>query len=485
MRTQGIGGDCRPPGARAAGPFTLEDGPRLVAARTARLEPTVNPLVFLALYIAFGVALLVAILTRKRDGREQERAIWQAAAVELGLELRAPTFTQAYMSGQLDGLSVEVDEVRHDDALHPRLSVNLSVPMSMQLSARSGNADLQTGDERFDSAARVSGEETEVLARLGEPARSALSPLLSRGARLEYGKLRLVLSAPAAGARDLAHAVRTLAHAGGLLQLGEGGVPAALARNAVSDSDPRVRLLNLTALFRHHPQTESAREAAAKALEDVVPVIRLRAAQFLPGSEPAAALSALMRTTAEPWVRVEALRELDHKRPYAEISTTVAAALDAAEEELRREAVKVIARAGDREKVDALAAMAAGAAPPLAETLAEALGQLGGPRAEEALMRLLAHESTPVRCQAARALGEMGTVRAVEPLLPLTRGLLGGELQQAARDAVRRIQARLGNVEAGHLAVVDDQHGAVSLPDPVGAVAVVEDAAAKRERSGQ
>lgn len=444
----------------------------------------VFPLVWFACYAAFGILLLVAVLTRKSAGREKEQAIWQAAAAELGLELRPPGSTQAYMSGQVDGLSVEVDEVRQSDALQPRVSVNLPVPLSLQLVARSGNGGLQTGDERFDSAVQVSGGEIEVLAHLGEPARSALHPLLSRGARLEYGKLRLVLPAPAKGAGDLSGAVRTLARAGRLLQLGEGGVPAALARNAVSDSNPRVRLLNLTALLRHHPQTEAARQAAAKALEDLDPVIRLRAAQFLPGGEPAAVLSALVRTAAEPWVRVEALRELDHKRPYAEISTAVAAALDAAEEELRREAVKVIARAGDREKVDALAAMAADAPPPLAETLAEALGRLGGPRAEEALMRLLAHESTPVRCQAARALGEMGTVRAVEPLLPLTRGLLGGELQQAARDAVRRIQARLDDAEAGRLAIVDDQHGAVSLPDPVGAVGVVEDAAAKRERSG-
>src|SRR5689334_24032176 len=129
-----------------------------------------NPLVFFALYVAFGIAFVVAIVTRKRHGRENEQGVWQAVAKELGLELRPPGFTQAYMSGQVDGLLVEVDEARrNNDALHPRISVNLPVPMSMQLSAGAGKKDIQTGDERFDAAIYVAGDETEVLAHLGEP----------------------------------------------------------------------------------------------------------------------------------------------------------------------------------------------------------------------------------------------------------------------------------------------------------------------------
>jgi hypothetical protein len=63
------------------------------------------------------------------------------------------------------------------------------------------------------------------------------------------------------------------------------------------------------------------------------------------------------------------------------------------------------------------------------------------------------------------SLGQAGSVRAVEPLTALAAG---GALQRQARDAIRRIQSRLGDVGAGRLSVAADPApgGAVSLPSP-------------------
>src|SRR5262249_53763987 len=142
---------------------------------------------------------------------------------------------------------------------------------------------LQTGDERFDDALYIRGVETEVLARLTQPARHALRSLVERGAKLEYGKLELALKNQVMDAYELSSTVKALVGAAQLLPLDGVSVPEALARNATWDPEGEVRLRNLSALFREHPRTEAARQAAAKALEDSEPAVRLRAAEFLPG----------------------------------------------------------------------------------------------------------------------------------------------------------------------------------------------------------
>lgn len=76
--------------------------------------------------------------------------------------------------------------------------------------------------------------------------------------------------------------------------------------------------------------------------------------------------------------------------------------------------------------------------------------------AEDALFDLLDEEHAPVQRAAAAALGRMGSIRAVEPLLPLCEGLTrDAELKREAREAVQRIQARLGDVSPGGLSLAD------------------------------
>ena len=113
-----------------------------------------------------------------------------------------------------------------------------------------------------------------------------------------------------------------------------------------------------------------------------------------------------------------------------------------------------------------------------AEAVAHALGRIGDPGAEPCLLRLLAFGQSHVRLAAARALGRVGSVAAVEPLLRLTRGLtVPGNLKRAAGEGVTRIQARLGDVEAGRLSLArcEDPEGALSLagdPDERGALSL-------------
>lgn len=110
--------------------------------------------------------------------------------------------------------------------------------------------------------------------------------------------------------------------------------------------------------------------------------------------------------------------------------------------------------------------------------VSEALERLG---AEDALCALLGSEVLPVQLAAVAALGRVGSVRAVEPLRPLTQGLTrDGELKRLAREAVQRVQARLGEVSPGGLSLVDGgaEAGRLSVPEAQGALSM----AAQRER---
>jgi hypothetical protein len=74
---------------------------------------------------------------------------------------------------------------------------------------------------------------------------------------------------------------------------------------------------------------------------------------------------------------------------------------------------------------------------------------------ESVLIALLASHAGDgaVRRGAVDQLGRAGTSRAVEPLLALTRGLLAGELGDAARAAIAAIQARIDGAGHGQLTV--------------------------------
>jgi HEAT repeat protein len=109
--------------------------------------------------------------------------------------------------------------------------------------------------------------------------------------------------------------------------------------------------------------------------------------------------------------------------------------------------------------------------PALAEALATALGQLGDTRVEDELLRLMSRDSIRVKRSAAAALGNVGTARAVEPLLLIT------SFPETARNAIRRIQARLEDAEAGRLSVAAQE-------PPVGGLSVALEEGALSVASG-
>jgi HEAT repeat protein len=239
-------------------------------------------------------------------------------------------------------------------------------------------------------------------------------------------------------------------------------------------------------LEEHARTSASARWAVATALRDQDAHVRLAAAGMASREDGTGTLLDLAGDpTVDGDVRAAALQKLASDRPDARAVAAFAAALQSPIQELRLASVRAVGASRTSSLAGRVLHLAdrLGTAPfsnvddALAAAAAEALGQLGDARAEPALLRLLSRSSA--RVQAAAALGRVGTIRAVEPLLPLSKAWTAVELGEVARDAIRSIQGRLGDVEGGGLSVVDaPEAGGVSLVAPGGGLSVAN---AKKE----
>jgi len=147
-------------------------------------------------------------------------------------------------------------------------------------SKRQGAREIETGDAAFDRAFFVTGSGTSVRAVLDVETRRLLLNL-RRGADLEIVKGQLRAHVRSYGA-DLAlrGAVRLALAAADRLRR-PSDVPGALARNAREDPEPGVRMENLVALLRDHPDHELTRTALRSACDDPSDDVRVRAATAL------------------------------------------------------------------------------------------------------------------------------------------------------------------------------------------------------------
>jgi HEAT repeat protein len=251
------------------------------------------------------------------------------------------------------------------------------------------------------------------------------------------------------GPGEISQAVESLV--GLVSDLPPGTMLERLLANATDDPNPGVRLRNLRLLGDKFRSEEETKRAAEAVLADPEPAIRLLAATLVRGSQGLAVLKALIE---EPGIS----------------------------DEVRRDAVRAAGASRDPSLLELLYALVPKRDPALAEAVATALGQLGKAEAETSLLRLMSRENTEVKRAAAAALGLLGTVRAVEPLLQLAAGPLG----ETARDAVRRIQARLGgDAQAGRLSVAaqDAAAGGLSIAAEGGELSVAEDDKAAEDPS--
>jgi len=400
---------------------------------------------------------------------------WAAAAEELGVEFRPAGFlTTRSIKGRKDGIPLEITtsggknaatcfQVR-PPALPPTLAVRAEGAWTNLGKIFSGE-DVLLHEPEFDRQVNIHGVEEEIVALMDHDTRAEVMELVGLGGTIGEGAITLRRPGIIREREELVRLASLLVSLG--KHLARGPIPALLLENAQSDPIVAVRVRSLEILANNYAFFAEGKAAAAMALEDRSPRVRMFGALLDKGEAGIAVLQALVQDSGVPGdVRASSLEHLASSFSYQRAKTAVAGALESADDSLRRAAVVVVGKAKDADQLLRVVALAYEKDASLGEAVATTLGQLGDAFAESALIKLLGREEPVVRLAAAKALGLVGTVHAVEPLLPLTRGLLGDDkVREAAQDAVRRIQLRLGDAEAGRVSIakVEDVAGAVSL----------------------
>lgn len=417
---------------------------------------------------------IVAGVRRLVQQRSSDRS-WAEATSSLGLNWTGYTSLQ----GQIEGVPVSVDLVQRDRG-NLRLNftrVRAKAPTAATLLTIRGedtwtmvqrfvgSGDVLVHDDDFDQRVHIQGDPAQIVSLLNADVRRLLIAFVeNHEGSLEAGELCLEIEGIVNNALQLESAVdaiRTLATA---LDVPPWEVEERLSHNATHEVLARVRGRNFSLLVERAPRSELTLSAARKLLDDQDPGLRVAAARVLRDDASFEAMARLVRSSKRTELREEALSLLLEQWSYEQCAPVVAAALRTGRPSLRIIALEAKVTNRDRSHADLVARCAGMDDEALAETAARALGLLGDASHEPALTALLTHRSDAVKLAATRSLGRLGTVAAVEPLLPLTTGLrTAGFLKEAARDAIRRIQARVGRVDAGRLTLVDEHEAAGGL----------------------
>jgi hypothetical protein len=412
-------------------------------------------LLWLGLAVCFTVAVGAAVGASAKAANTVIGK-WRAAMQALGLRFQRADEHRRMWRGQHEGqlVQAELDTVPQHGNYRMTLSTGagLAIPPGLEVYCDSalqtlgrlvGGAerDVNLGDAAFDDVAVLSALDAYSCAALSHGTRQQLVLLLRRGGWVRQGRVALDgFWSWRNEAPSLVQQVRWLSKLATLLSVPAHALHERLARNALRDPAPAVRLHNLRFLVAAETRTPPALLAstARALLADVHAPVRLLAAQQL-GAEG-----------------VPALRSLLAPGTAADATCTTLATLP---RELARDLHESVLRCitSEHESVRAEAA-----------TL---LGTWALPEAEPALLALLADVAPRVQQAAAQALGVLGSVAAVEHLLPLTQTVLDSQLRAAARAAVGSIQSRLGNVDAGRISLVEERSlaGAVALVEPAAA----------------
>jgi HEAT repeat protein len=253
--------------------------------------------------------------------------------------------------------------------------------------------------------------------------------------------------------------VRSVAQFAHSLTLQNDEIPVRLAQNVSHDSEPEVRLRCLRVLFARYPQHEAAQSALKVALGDSTPAVRLAAATLLDDIPTFLALAAHDR---DPSLRAEVIEKLREQ-----IGALLWPALDTALEHddpaLLVAALRAAVATQHVAAFTRIAHLVRSSHPGVAKAAVQTLCTLDPSAAESVLLELLRDQDLSRASIAMDALGRIGTVAAIETLLRYTSSWrLGGD----TRAAIRHIQSRLSNVEAGRITLLQAlPGGALCLAD--------------------
>ncbi len=343
-----------------------------------------------------------------------------------------------------------------------------------------GRYDFSIGDRPFDDEVHVRGDEVTALAALGADERDRYLDLAQQGvAVVRGGAVTLEVKGLVEEAERLEQLVDRCARLASGLAFVEEEIPGRLASQVEDPRSPHgVRARSFALLNARFPGTPEEQRAARSLLRDPDSTLRIAGARALGRDDDAALVLQRIAEENDGEEAGRAVEALACAAPRDRVAAVVQRILAADWVSPR---IVASARVAEQlrlvEARDELLRLARTADETAAAASVRALTAIGGEGVESELIRLVGEGAPLPRAESVRGLERIGTVAAVEPLLLLRS--VDGALLRAARAAVQRIQARLGDAEAGRLSVSEttEPSGRLSLPAGTdGALTLPDDA---------
>lgn len=428
------------------------------------------------------IGLLVHVYRRRRFRRWN--AVISDLCIDLGME-SVPGSKTPYDSARLknDGFILTVDILRPNAIAAgqllggTRIRARGSWPGGIELTPCDEDVDagwsekaagIDTGDVGFDTEVLVRGDAVVVAGLLDEKTRRAVEKVtLELKGTVSKGRIQVLIPGICINSSRLTDATVAVRDLAKRLVRADLDTPGRLAKNALEDSDPKVRLFNMNVLADHFLRSKELKTTAVKALEDEDFDIQLFAARYA-RDKGRAVLNELVRSKDTPSVvRVNAIQtmvEVSFRKDAIPILRNILEITDS-DWLCRWAAVEGLAQLSDHESTPLIGRQIETGPAELDVAVAKALGVLEHNDSEVLLLRLLENEADGVRIETARSLGKVGSIGAVEPLLAHATDGAVGPLRKAASEAIDSIQSRLGEVNPGGLSLAesDQVSGGLSL----------------------
>jgi HEAT repeat protein len=448
----------------------------------------------------FSMLLLFALWTtlmggvivkyhRDRQLNEGDRwsmfcAEWKSAANELGLDF-GPSDQPGLVKlvGRVGEFDLVVDTANNTSRTLPVLEetrfqifsfgkiprdLHIERLQSSHKKRRDGPQRILIGDDEFDAAVAVYGDEMTVRALLDAATRAVvMERVVKQGSIVHGSTVFLSQIGHVAEKKEIIEKIEHLAGFGDRLRLDPSSLCEKLLSAARREPLTKVRQRAFHLLFANFSKHDALKRMIVEILRDPDPLIRLFAAQAQ-GEDGVARVEAIaIDPDIPPKTRIVAYCYLVQWVQRPDTRALIEQALVREPPMVAQAIIQFIGRIKCGALLDRVVTVFASAMDHgIVLACIDTLRELQDPSPEPYLIRALGWPDPETRTAAARALEQIGTIRSVEALLPLTQGfLVEPAVKEAARAALAAVRSRLSGAESGclSLATGEEQRGALSV----------------------
>lgn len=429
-----------------------------------------------------GVWFIRRLLKQRRSIWEASARCWTQLAKQLGLSIVTDAKSgHITLSGRFQGFEVTIETQLEGTLTAPITRFTVDMPDVLPPDLRIIRAEssrptlyrrVELGDPAFDDQLVISGSTPMVYALFNATARKRALEEIDLRTQIARGAIIRDVPGQAFSLEAVVEIAGAMIELGRSLRISDKEIDRRLLESALDESCLGIRRNLYTLLLQPGSSTKLSNNAAHLGRFDTDPFIQLLSSLHL-GPENFDEVERIAREESLPHeVRLFAFGHLAARGDALWLRGFLGRVMRIDGRSAQRAVLRSLVATRRTDLAPAIAEC--GEHPSLTpETMfeiSEALGRLGDETAEATLCRFLHAPVVPLRLSAVHALANVGSIRAVEPLHSLTKNFLlePREVRDAARDAIRIIQGRIADADAGRLSVIDpdDQRGAVSYLHP-------------------